>query len=613
VLLAVAYIASQSGPAPKAEAAVGDFHVFVNFHDDDPSVSLTIYANCDLTLNNNYESGEEGNTYFSIDNYTHPEWGDTLTVTTCTAYIYSGLPSGYTANDSDCISFNVEYDEGDSCTIDVYINTATLTVYKDWAEGPDDEVTVNVACDDVFVQVDQNNVSFNESDGGFQFGLLFIPESGTTCYATDSLTEGAAENTDPSDSCSTGVSINDDSSESCTIYNVWNRATFRVTVGFEPGAAGPSFDLSLDCASKRVIDDDTLGASSDGDIDFLIYGIPDAGTICSVTHTPPTGYATTADTCSGQNTAANDEDSTTAGSCAITVTTSTTITVQKNYEPDNIDNPAVTITLSCSGATIDDDEKTASEGSPAVFTVSNFATGATCSASESGAPAGWSEVANGCTTGILTLIAGAVDPAPCVITNAPLPDADGDGITDPDDACSGTVAGVLVMPNGCSVNQATPVQCASIKFAKVIIGTDEANTILGTSGNDLIFGLGGADTISGGGGHDCIVGGDGADVITGGAGNDLVFGGEGGDSIDGGTGNDVLRGEAGGDTILGGIDNDRLYGGEDNDNLNGGNGNDQLNGEAGVDSLIGGLGTDGCTPLDAGGTRALCEAAFTGP
>jgi Ca2+-binding RTX toxin-like protein len=110
---------------------------------------------------------------------------------------------------------------------------------------------------------------------------------------------------------------------------------------------------------------------------------------------------------------------------------------------------------------------------------------------------------------------------------------------------------------------------------KVIVGTNQKETINGTNGADMIFGLNGDDTINGNAGDDLICGGNGGGTIN---------GGDDDDTIDGGGGNDILKGQDGNDILIGGNGNDTLEGGNGDDIMTGGNGADSFNGGPGNDT-----------------------------
>ncbi|MDB5857581.1 MAG: hypothetical protein JWQ76_1270, partial [Ramlibacter sp.] len=76
-------------------------------------------------------------------------------------------------------------------------------------------------------------------------------------------------------------------------------------------------------------------------------------------------------------------------------------------------------------------------------------------------------------------------------------------------------------------------------LARVMTGTDNADTLAGTEASNTMSGLGGNDVLTGAGGADWLDGGSGADTLRGEAGDDLLDGGTGNDTVQGGAGNDV--------------------------------------------------------------------------
>src|SRR4029077_4089539 len=87
--------------------------------------------------------------------------------------------------------------------------------------------------------------------------------------------------------------------------------------------------------------------------------------------------------------------------CTITNTLrSATFTVSKVYSPSG-PTTAVSVAATCTSGSIDATPKNASPGSPAVFTVTGFSSGATCSASEPSVPAGYADSDN-CQTKAMT-------------------------------------------------------------------------------------------------------------------------------------------------------------------------------------------------------------------
>ncbi len=129
-------------------------------------------------------------------------------------------------------------------------------------------------------------------------------------------------------------------------------------------------------------------------------------------------------------------------------------------------------------------------------------------------------------------------------------------------------------------------------LARVLAGTERADSASGTLADELITGLAGNDTLSGRGGNDTIDGGAGNDWLNGNDGNDVLLGADGDDLFYSGSGDDFADGGSGDDRILDAEGDDTLLGGEGHDLLEGGAGNDTLEGGAGNDDITGGLGSD---------------------
>ena len=81
-------------------------------------------------------------------------------------------------------------------------------------------------------------------------------------------------------------------------------------------------------------------------------------------------------------------------SCQIVNTTTTTITVDKDFSDDG--SGQVTILLTCESGTVTDTDNTATESDDAEFKVDGFTPGDTCDASEGPAPTGYSKNESDC-------------------------------------------------------------------------------------------------------------------------------------------------------------------------------------------------------------------------
>ena len=132
-----------------------------------------------------------------------------------------------------------------------------------------------------------------------------------------------------------------------------------------------------------------------------------AGATCTATESPiPLGYSSTG-TCADTIVGAPSG----TGACTITNTlNSATFTVHKDFVPNN-GSGVVTVTLTCTSGSPDTLSKPATEAVPAVFTVTGYTAGATCSATEGTAPAGYTKNETDCQAVAL------VTDGDCTITN----------------------------------------------------------------------------------------------------------------------------------------------------------------------------------------------------
>ncbi len=185
-------------------------------------------------------------------------------------------------------------------------------------------------------------------------------------------------------------------------------SSITVNKNFVPDSAAP-VSMNLACTSGTV-SSTPLNASEGSPAVFTVGGANLTGTTCDATETVPLGYNANQSNCN---------DVPLNGSCTIinTLATATTFTVFKNFIPDN---PApVSVGLSCSGAVVPTPlTANASEGSPAVFTLTGAVGGDTCTATET-APLGYSPDETDCLNEPLTLNGNST----CTITNTLAEDA----------------------------------------------------------------------------------------------------------------------------------------------------------------------------------------------
>jgi hypothetical protein len=180
---------------------------------------------------------------------------------------------------------------------------------------------------------------------------------------------------------------------------------------FEPDNPRGSVSVSVSCTEGGAPDATPKPASETAPAVFAVSGFGGGATCAATVRGAPAGYTTDASNC--RNVSITESDS---PSCTITSRRkkagSVTFTVAKDFEPGN--QASISVSVSCTkGGRPDASPKPAREGAPAVFTIKGFAPGATCTATERGAPAGYTSSERGCRD---VAIAGG-KPATCTIIN----------------------------------------------------------------------------------------------------------------------------------------------------------------------------------------------------
>jgi Ice-binding-like/IPTL-CTERM motif len=221
---------------------------------------------------------------------------------------------------------------------------------------------------------------------------------GATCTATETVPTGYTAN---QTNC-----LNVALDGSCTIVNTLasaNLTTITVNKNFIPDNPAP-VPVALVCTSGTVAVM-PINASEGAPAVFQVTGAS-AGATCTATETTvPTGYTPNQTNC--VNVVLN-------GSCTIinTLAGAITITVNKVFSPHN---PApVPVALTCTSGTVTSTPLNASEGGPAVFTVTGVSptSGATCTATET-VPLGYTPNQANCVNVALN--------GSCTITNTLIP------------------------------------------------------------------------------------------------------------------------------------------------------------------------------------------------
>jgi hypothetical protein len=147
--------------------------------------------------------------------------------------------------------------------------------------------------------------------------------------------------------------------------------------------------VTASCSSGTVINNPQSASEATPAV-FTITGAL-AGATCTASEpTVPAGYSRNQTDCQNGDPL--------NGSCTIVNTkNSHTFTVHKDFEDDIA--ASVSVSLSCTSGTVTNSPRLASEGAPAVFTISGATTGATCTASEPTVPTGYTKDESDCQNG----------------------------------------------------------------------------------------------------------------------------------------------------------------------------------------------------------------------
>jgi len=257
---------------------------------------------------------------------------------------------------------------GGSCTIINTLNSGSFTVNKDFSDDSADTVSITLSCSSGTVT---NNPQPASEAAAAVFAIVGFT-AGTTCTATEGATPTGyvADETDCQDDDAIGGS--------CTITNTLNSGSFTVNKDFSDDSAD-TVSITLSCSSGTVTNNPQPASEAAAAV-FAIVGFT-AGATCTATEgAAPAGYVADETDC--------QDDDAIGGSCTITNTlNSGSFTVNKDFSDDSTDT--VSITLSCSSGTVTNNPQSASEAAAAVFAIVGFTEGATCTATEGTAPAGY--------------------------------------------------------------------------------------------------------------------------------------------------------------------------------------------------------------------------------
>jgi hypothetical protein len=168
---------------------------------------------------------------------------------------------------------------------------------------------------------------------------------------------------------------------------------FTVEQDFEPDNPRGSVSVSVGCTEGGAPDESPKSASENASAVFAISDFGADATCTATVRDVPAGYTTDASDCLNVSITGSDSPS-----CTITSrkkAASVTFTVTKDFEPDN--QASIRVSVGCTrGGRPNDVSKPVREGEPAVFVIRDFRSGATCTATEEGAPDNYTSSERGC-------------------------------------------------------------------------------------------------------------------------------------------------------------------------------------------------------------------------
>jgi hypothetical protein len=285
----------------------------------------------------------------------------------------------------------VGLDPGESvtCTFTNTYSSADFVVSKDFVPDSGASVSVSLSCTSGTVVT----TPLQASEGAPAVFTVKRYAGNPTCTASENPIPAGYDSTG---AC--GASLV--SGGQCTITNTLRSHQFTVKKDFIPNS-GASVNVSLGCTSGQV-SPASASASEASPAVFTVTGYV-GDPACTATESPiPAGYDSS-ETCGASLVS--------GGQCTITNTLrSHQFTVKKDFVPDS--EASVSVSLGCTSGQVSPASASASEGSPAVFTVTGYVGNPTCTATESPIPTGYDSSG--------TCAASLVSGGECTITNTSL-------------------------------------------------------------------------------------------------------------------------------------------------------------------------------------------------
>ncbi len=366
---------------------------------DDQRASLTVIKHVVNTGGGTKSAGDWTmsvmGTNVSSSSFAGDELGTTVTLDAGSYEVTeSATPIGYIADFStDCLG-TLGVGESKTCIVTNTVKSQTFSVGKLYSDTNSNSVTIHLTCT-------SGNIDSADKPAAPSAPAEFIVseyETGTTCTATE---PNVPAGYDVDQAGCAAVALPDTANNFCTITNTLRSVTFTVDKDFVPVDVTTPVTFHLECSSGLVETND-LTAYDNLPAIFTVKGYNLNATCTATEPTLPPGHVKDEADCVSVS-LLND------GVCTIFNTpTSALFTVYKDFSDDSM--ASVTIHLACTSGSIDNPNKTATESSPAHFTVTGSADGATCTATEPTVPTGYAADVSQCVNVALTSTTNLLQP-----------------------------------------------------------------------------------------------------------------------------------------------------------------------------------------------------------
>jgi hypothetical protein len=215
-------------------------------------------------------------------------WNPAEESPTCTVTEISS-PAGYTADESLCVDVVLEEEGEASCTISNTQDPVFINADKIFSSGGGSSADFAVECTNLDAGGTVTPPTASASPGNPAIFEVndFMWDGSTICNVTEPVAPGGTWETD--NTCVDLSIVPSDDPVECAITNSPTRATFRVTKVFDDGNNVDEIEVSIDCNTGLILDQDK--DLSDGEwVEFVVTDFTDGLLECTITEDGQAGY-----------------------------------------------------------------------------------------------------------------------------------------------------------------------------------------------------------------------------------------------------------------------------------------------------------------------------------